>query len=143
VVFRRQNLITAVEGHYQQQVVSLKFAKRLKELGMKQESYFFWWKVPEDEGEGYVVADELAEVDHIGVASAFTVAELGSLLPAGTISYFNPYDDWQCKTPMHKKHIKREWSEADARAKMLIYLLEHNMITPSSTTEVSGHAVSV
>jgi hypothetical protein len=114
--------------HLEQQVVSLTLAQRLKALGVKQESLWYWVKAW---GRGsttwslhvYDAHDKTHEY-----VSAFTVAELGHLLPPGTISYFDQYNDWQCKTPKHEKHIKREWSEADARAKMLISLVEHKRI---------------
>src|SRR3990167_1449222 len=112
------------------QVCSLELAKRLKELGVKQESLFYWsipvWK-----------SDDLPE-PHIGIvepgcnygddeiyhhASAFTVAELGEMIPAlssleklhdGTFFLSNEFEtpgmNWVADT------------EAGARCKMLIYL---------------------
>jgi hypothetical protein len=109
----------------EQQVCSLQLAKRLTELGVKHESFLIWRKSQHGNGwlvEGYKTADQS---EHY---AAFTVAELGSLLPNGTISWFDPYNDWQCKTSNSKKHIKRQWSEADTRARMLIYLIENKLI---------------
>ena len=99
------------------QVCSLKLAKRLKELGVKHNS-------------------------------AFTVAELGEMLP----NFIQDGDKRDCRLTMYKKSkyftvsyqfLKYEngrivdsnnWGEfndeveADARAKMLIYLIENKLI---------------
>lgn len=59
------------------QVVSLELAKRLKELDVKQESYFGW---KEGEGEQELVTwREFGSIEHTYYA-AFTVAELAGLL---------------------------------------------------------------
>jgi len=69
------------------QVVSLELAKKLKELGFKQES-LFWWRVWND---GRAEADYLGgytpkelgenkEMEFEGFYSAYTVAELGELI---------------------------------------------------------------
>lgn len=143
------------------QVCSLKTAKRLKELGVRQESLFFYQNQPYDDGE-----DEMniliTEVRHENngnsimntydkeefedqpTYSAFTVAELGEMLPfqikvkgksyyysVGQISPANQY------MPRHEVnysygdeciYLEREDTEANARAKMLIYLLENKLI---------------
>jgi hypothetical protein len=76
--------------------VSLPLAKRLKELGVKQESYFAWY---EERYEGDVQIEVAGQNDtgpfrfrdcagltsgaeHRTFYAAFTVAELGDLLPA-------------------------------------------------------------
>lgn len=121
----------------EQQVVSLELAQKLKKLGVKQESYFGWvrtgennqeWKVEASFGHGY---------------SAFTVAELGQMLPSyirhDTYDQLYMYcykDDanmWRVtytKWGMMKEfEIEKQDTEADARAKMLVYLLENELIT--------------
>src|SRR4051812_36893725 len=65
----------------EQQVCSLELAKRLKELGVKQESLYYWnirhiWIVLKAIGEPYITRKP---EDY---ASAFTVAELGEMLPS-------------------------------------------------------------
>jgi hypothetical protein len=81
----KESNITSME--LSKQVVSLDLAQRLKELGVKQESLFYW--IQEDtvkEGPLYHVVDLYGVSDskrrYINiVASAFTVAELGEMLP--------------------------------------------------------------
>jgi hypothetical protein len=64
------------------QVVSLELAQKLKELGVKQESLFYWAEVKEQNKvpyfgifKGSIRAGEPMEY----VAPAYTVAELGEL----------------------------------------------------------------
>jgi hypothetical protein len=65
----------------EKQVVNLELSKRLKKLGVRQESLFDWGK--------YAYGDEIKVVPTFGyqehpysyICSAFTVAELGEMLP--------------------------------------------------------------
>ena len=67
----------------EKQCVSLELAKRLKELGVKQESLFYWAKFNSEELKiSYV--DFIEEWGAGKVYSAFTVAELGSPLSNST-----------------------------------------------------------
>ncbi len=73
----------------EQQVCNLELAKKLKELGVKQESYFTWvhWR-DDSEDDGWDVYHFDNPSHTMGVDySAFTVAELGELLPDNVISY--------------------------------------------------------
>ena len=140
-----------------QQIVSLPLAKRLKELGVKQESCFAWY---EERYEGDVQI-ELAGQNHTGpfrfrdfagltsgaehrtFYAAFTVAELGDLLPAGYPSGHTALEEpdkkWICHWYRNPRASTAEdeekpsstyaHTEADARAKMLIWLIEHKLIT--------------
>lgn len=131
------------------QVVSLDIAKRLKELGVKQES-LFWWdfrpKVGESKCDWHVMLEKQLENKYMA-KSAFTVAELGDMLPdVIKLEKGNAYFT-QEKTiePTNKKHLwevfyeyfydeggkisEQSDTEADARGKMLIYLLENKLIT--------------
>src|SRR5712691_127674 len=68
------------------QVIYLELYKRLKELGVKQESLFYWVKEVTTKGDNYFVAYLYGVSDtkrrFINIqCSAFTVAELGILLP--------------------------------------------------------------
>lgn len=104
----------------EKQVCSLELAKKLKELGVKQESLFFW----KPDG-GWHLSQKLGQ----HVISAFTVAELGEILPnyfvSGRIN-----DNYQVEVPFEVPRKYREAkTEADARAKCLIYLIENKLIT--------------
>lgn len=61
------------------QVVSLELAKKLKELGVKQESLFIWVNDAVSD-EGWEVMRQ--KYRFVKTCAAFTVAELGEMLPA-------------------------------------------------------------
>lgn len=170
------------------QVITLQQAKRLKELGVKQESLFYisdngvmyvneLIKLFEDglvdevieknrneEGrsEAYVNKEKLnkaaiqvfaamkeSKEKEVQVFAAFTVAELGAMLPhpdniseIGCFPHLTECDisakdgHWYCllETPNEKhggynREIISGDTEAEARAAMLIFLLENNLIT--------------
>lgn len=123
------------------QVVSLDLAKRLKELGVKQESLFYHWQFLNDELGLYKydgVHDYRRERKRNGaywirICSAFTVAELGEMLPFGF------YETWFLsegirfqfpKVDPETQYFESAKTEADARARMLIYLIEIKLVTP-------------
>lgn len=114
----------------EKQVVSLELAKKLKELGVKQNGLFYWAHVNHDGKEydaifkGYIRPGEPMEY----IASAFTVAELGELCP---------YEIWNAVKNAANESVKaiifngvlfEADTEADMRAKMLIYLIENKLI---------------
>jgi len=131
----------------EQQFCSLELAKRLKELGVKQESCF-WWCDPSDGDKADV---GFIRDNHVGYKvfySAFTVAELGLLLPWAIESNFlEDPDKWLKIEKDENVDGSTRWNvgyqdemstdlfevsdqtEADARAKTLIYLLENKIIT--------------
>lgn len=102
----------------EQQVCSLKLAKRLKELGVKQESIFYW----NDKGQMMAdfnwsdVENEDWETMKLDWYSAFTVAELGELLRPKVNGQFDFCVDFE--------HLCWLENEADGRAEMLISWLE-------------------
>lgn len=123
------------------QVCSLEMAKRLKELGVKQDGCYSWF---ETQG-GMVVRDTNDRIGGICLGSAFTVAELGEMLPdhikieevTGTATFCFKSE----------KQDAGEWcasydfvdtsccyfmatTEADARAKCLIYLIKNKLVKP-------------
>jgi hypothetical protein len=67
------------------QVVSLDLARRLKELGVKQDSLFFYWKPENEINEHYILIYEQNLSIHEYIKnksiSAFTCAELLNILP--------------------------------------------------------------
>lgn len=132
------------------QFVSLELAKKLKALGVKQESLFYWWRLLPTEPyilihpqldrrtlQGYVDAYPSAEL-----YSAFTVAELGDMLPDEIEVHEQSYwldisrpirSVWQVGYQKNgsafQTFIHEADTEADARARMLIYLVENKLIT--------------
>lgn len=118
----------------EEQVVSLELAKKMKEFGVKQKSCFYW-----DEGDG--IADRLEYspgTPLLELVSAFTVAELGEMLPASVNdSVINTFKDgstgnwyfWYSDSKgVAKITVDNAHTEADARAKALIYLIENKLI---------------
>jgi len=142
----------------EQQVVSLELAQKLKELGVKQESFFKWGNFTTDNGIAWnlYVPPEFNKVPHpdmwIHGISAFTVAELGEMLPYRIGEYDLRFWSVQFAGEHHKycgylvdkedgSHFMNSRTdgmgnnvafmadtEADARAKMLVYLLENGLI---------------
>jgi len=129
------------------QVCSLELAKRLKELGVKQES-FCWWVEPEytNDKEPFVQAEFPAgHTARTHIASAFTVAELGEMLP---ITIHGDFDHLICDKaiqhwfvyyscdregsprPKGGLYLQTESTEANARAKLIVYLLENKFLNP-------------
>jgi hypothetical protein len=131
----------------QKQVCSLELAKRLKKLGLKQESIFYWdfyhvsffgdW--PRIISRNDRADRPAADADRM--YAAFTVAELGEMLPAYNWQY--PYTfkmssqtEWSSVWLSAKnQRIEKQFTantEADARAKMLVYLLENKLMASAS-----------
>lgn len=128
------------------QVCSLEFAKKLKKLGVEQDSFFYWVEIGEHDLRLEFNIDKDATSSYL---SAFTVSELGEMLPK--IFYIDEdryalKNGWVIKNrymsnesefwittylingePDYFKHFESE-KEADARAEMLIYLIENKLI---------------
>lgn len=143
------------------QVCSLELSKRLKELGVRQESAFYWSTntVPSLKDDVHLREKKVcnhrdgkvADGGVIRYFSAFTVAELGEMLPNRVkgfgllIDKYDPtqinekvqrpfmwgvaYVEWGYDGPENRFEIDDEESEANARAKMLIYLLQNKIIS--------------
>ena len=131
----------------EKQVCSLELAKKLKELGQKQESLFYWYSLdtadtPQTFDISYGNNTTMFGVPIQEKIFAFTVAELGEMLPE-EISDMREQEYWVnmsrgmggCWVAGYRKNgtegvyfLHSAETEADARAKMLIYLLENNLI---------------
>jgi len=131
----------------EKQVCSLDFAKRLKELRVKQGSLFKWMK--DSSGQYFVRFESGVGTIHPYQYSAFTVSELGEMIPErirheefgyGFVElphHDSPlgYRGWikwvrgviWCIQPNDNEPCLK--SEADARAKMLLYLIEKELIS--------------
>lgn len=136
----------------QDEVCSLELAKELKALGVKRESFFYWlgdilvFKTQTgfftEQGSGMNLHPLLERA-----IPAFTVAELGEMLPedfeSSKIRMEEDVDDqshikYICRGPLipsEKSGLKSfrllqcGFTETDARAKMLIYLIKNKLIT--------------
>ncbi len=118
------------------QVVSLELAKKLKELGVKQES-LYWWTTDNlnftDDKCTWIL--EPTVDSYARRISAFTVAELLDISPAST-SMLKRTDLPTKKIPRyyvetfeHYRDQDYDSNPANALAKMLIYLLENKLVT--------------
>ena len=120
------------------QVCALKYSKHLKELGVKQESIWWWELHNNSESElRYVKNGKIIDAGDNYYYSAYTVAELGEMLPLNTCSvkskpllsgiiYGCGFDQGRYKNrkvPIHFATI-----EANAKAKLLIFLKENKLL---------------
>lgn len=108
------------------QVCSLELAKKLRELGVTQNSLWYWVKY----GDEYIVISDEKLIIHGGtpannnVFSAFTVAELGEMLNGcrwkrGT----EPFEgSWECTDRYW--NLRATCKEADARAIMMEFTID-------------------
>lgn len=115
------------------QVISLELAKQLKKLGIKQESLWYWNKYitskPYLSGAKHYEDEFAIDGTYIQYsASAFTVAELGEILPEGFYSQKRE-NSWGCADADNHLGIANIYdcdniyTEADVRAKMIIYII--------------------
>jgi len=134
------------------QVISLEIAKKLQKLGIRQESLFYWCK-HWDAYKGEYVCDlfyQKDEDDRVNpYISAFTVAELGALLPPllklpefvgekKKVLQTLQVSTWHGRIgfKLYYRHVKGHGAskividntESNARGKMLIYLMENKLI---------------
>lgn len=140
------------------QVCSLELAKQLKELGVKRDSLFYWQDMMLDGNWGptnypigaIIQRDKKGKEKKIELEkiSAFTVAELGEMLPDSLLiegflysnEFFKMADGrwlvgYQTDFPdrAENKHTQGfvAETEADARARMLIWLIENGYLKES------------
>ena len=127
----------------EQQVVSLELAKKLKSLNVKQESLFVWSK-QEDLKNWKCEYRKYFAVDMRRDIAAYTVAELGELLPTeqnNRMGFFSgrAINGWFCEVknygvmPFERLHVELQHdTEANARAAMLVYLIENELLDPKT-----------
>lgn len=112
----------------EEQVTSLELSKKLKSLGVKQDGHFSWTPSGlkrKNEGHGY---------NRLTIPDAFTVAELGEMLPS-EVEGRRLWSTKKWKSVFWSTTESRalsfdDISEANSRAKMLIYLIEKGIIKP-------------
>ena len=129
----------------EKQVTSLDLSKSLKSLGVKQDSYFQWFTKVDDDGDtGIWEVKECRQFGSKGYCSAFTTTELGEMLPDAFIDVedslerqfelvlikegeeYKVYYEYFIESVRTSEFTEK--IEANARAKMLIYLLENKLI---------------
>lgn len=119
------------------QVASLELSKKLKELGVKQESLFVWVTDTRKQKPHFIKLEgspsTIIMSGYVSKVSAFTVAELGELIVETGHGMMPNYSN-QLEKGWYRFILTRQkqifaTTEADARAKMLIYLLENKLIT--------------
>ena len=123
------------------QVCSIEYSKRLCELGVKQESLFYYEYITLTE-EWHITWENNSSDSNY---SAFTVAELGEMLPYAIFDYEDTSSIWltcfkdkeeftisydEIMTGEHTQYFfeQKDKTEANARAKMLIHLLENGLM---------------
>ena len=130
----------------EEQVCSLELAKKLKDLGVKQESLWYWVKIAEIDRQWILMHTDKVHEGFIYV-SAFTVAELGEMLPNKIklnfddmryecqLFYLNTEHGCYCsyRADMdYERDLEIEAcsgnTEANVRAKMRIWLVENGKV---------------
>ncbi len=134
----------------EKQVCSLEHAKRLKELGVPQDSLFYWVQITQSyRGNGgrfdcVYVDNEIFDVPDDDSVAAFTAGELGEILPSMIvtdkedpdyalfleISKDANEDYWDVEYSYFEGAylFESDFNLANAMAKMLIYLIENNLV---------------
>lgn len=114
------------------QVTSVELSNKLKLLGVKSSSQFYRDSTRSKEDEICVWESHDGDFCEDNVA-CYTAAELGEMLPKGKsweTHFFTKENVSFCenKTSSYEKDYFEAPTEADARAKMLIYLIENKLI---------------
>ena len=106
----------------EQQLVSRELSTKLQELGINGESVFY--HVQQYYLDVWIVSRSKNSSTHKNAIPAYTVAELGEMLPDGYKTYFcNKV--WCMDGAENPSPAIEENTEADARAKMLCFLVEN------------------
>ena len=116
------------------QVCTIEQAVKLKGLGVKQDSHFFW--VDRKEKSKLVYAKSVEFLNSLPIYSAFTTAELGVMIPEwhftyprleGYASYKN--EDGDFSVADGTVNGQNYDTEAECRAALVIYLIENNILS--------------
>ena len=115
----------------EQKCISLELAKELqeaaKEAGLELPESEWWWDVEVP----YIVRTEIIKgYNLLKYVRAFDTAELGEILPKGYESW-KWLDEkknvvWSCC--LNGNNVNRYKTEAEARGKMLLYLIKNKLI---------------
>jgi hypothetical protein len=125
----------------EEQVTSLELSKRLKELGVKQESFFKWQRRESPYTDGWALGSgHLGDYAVAESYSAYTVSEISEMLnteltdvsesDSFTLKISSDMDFWYVNygNGETESHTTDDRSLADALAKQMIYLLENNLL---------------
>jgi hypothetical protein len=131
----------------EEQVCSIKLAQILKGLGVNQESLFYWRYSTDGSKPSHELNQQGRHPDneYASCAAAFTVAELGEMLPSWG-QYYDSSESLYWKMPWKVRDsngvkwyseadAKGSETEADARAKMLIHLIETKTIAVTKSNQ--------
>jgi hypothetical protein len=132
----------------EEQVTSLEASKRLRALGAPQTSVFFWVETKKGDANPLLVGPNAVDIPNADFYSAFTVAELGALIPYSFVSERRASGRWECgqryhldvegSSPRHPFADVTEVffgdTEVEVRAKTLIFVLEASAAAGSGGT---------
>lgn len=110
----------------EKQVTCRELSQKLKELGVPQDSVWFWGYVEMTIKWHLYRKSNMFTEDELDV-SAFTVAELGMVLPEQCMT-FRHKKGWTCSEDLYDHLYFIADTQVNAMATMLIYLLQHNII---------------
>ena len=118
----------------EKEVPSFELCKELKELGYPQDNGGWYWEVYRS-GRKLLVYSEFFGISkyHPGthpaeIVKAPTVRELGEYLPSDYRLDFLKFTNEEFQITFIAKHICRDTTEANVRAKMLIWLAENKYV---------------
>jgi len=119
----------------EQQVCTLEQAKRLKELSVFGYSHFVWMNNKNNDHLPFIDTNDGETRNWMEcLGSAYTVAELGVMLPHSHLpKYFKLWDEWSYKE--EDGSVRGYSLEAHARAAFLIYLIENNFATAEEVNQ--------
>jgi hypothetical protein len=128
------------EWYYQdmelrRQVVSQELAEQLLEIGVKEDSQFYWirdgslWRVTD--------RDNITPGANVFVP-AYTAPELGEILSKNVIEYSKDGNMWVSLYGINLQDGHGEFAEteADSRAKLLIWLIENRLLRSQLPTPI-------